>query len=250
MSTKRNIILFGTLALVVLAVAGWFLLLAPRMATAGDIDAQRDSVATTNEVTQAQIVELTTMKEDIGTAKADADLLTRRFPPTAAQAMLFEHIRRAAFKAGLPERKISTLTITVPTIGASDGSVSLAPATTTTVDPNATVPTTGAPVAAPAGQLATMNVDLSVSGPQDRLTALLSALEGMDRAFLVTSVNLGTTEGESTLTLTGKMFLLPELVDPTVVPPTPEVTPGTEGTEPAIDPATGAPIVPDATTTP
>lgn len=251
MSSKRNIVLIGSLALVIIAVAGWFLLLSPRMATAGEIHSQRESVEMSNGVTQAQITELQKMKDDIGTAKADADLLTRRFPPTAAQSMLFEHIRRAAFAAGLPERKISTLTITAPTIGASDGSVSLgAPAAAPVVDPATGIAAPAvAPIAGAGGQLATMNVDLSVSGPQSRLAALLNALEDMDRAFLVTSVNLGNSAGgESTLTLTGKMFLLPELVDPTAPPVTPidpaAVVPGAETTTDA----TGAPVTPETET--
>lgn len=240
MSSKRNIIIFGSLILVIVAVAGWFVLLSPRLSTPGELNDQRVSVETANAVTRTQIAELEEMKAQIGQAKADADLLTRRFPPTAEQSVLFNLVQQAAASAGLPASKISTLTISVPTLGSSDGSVTLpgttgADPTTTGTAPStpATDPASGVPApAATGGGLASMTVDVTVSGPKARLSGFVRALENMDRAFLVTAINLaGTGEGGSSLTLSGTMFLLPELVDPTA-----EVTP-----DPAADPALAAP---------
>lgn len=237
MSSKRTIVLLGSLLLVVLAVAGWFLLLSPRLATAGELNDQRDGVETANAVTRTQIDELKRMEAEIGQAKADADLLTRRFPPTAEQSVLFNLVQQAAASAGLPASRISTLTISVPSLGSSDGSVTLPGATA--VDPTTTAVAPSDPAAAatppPAagGQLASMTVDVTVSGPQDRLVAFVRALENMDRAFLVNNINLGGADGTSSLTLSGRMFLLPELVDPTAetAPTTVEDT-TTEGTLP------------------
>ena len=65
-----------------------------------------------------------------------------------------------------------------------------------------------------------MTVDVTVSGSKPRLIAFVRALENTDRAFLVTNINLGGAGGESSLTLAGQMFLLPELVDPTAQVPT------------------------------
>lgn len=88
-----------------------------------------------------------------------------------------------------------------------------------------------------------MSVDVTVAGPQDRLAAFVQALENMDRAFLVKSINIaGTGEGGgSSLTLSGTMFLLPELVDPTAEAPVPDAT--------ATDPTTTDPTTTDPTTT-
>lgn len=227
MSSKRTIVIFGSLLLVVVAVAGWFVLLSPRLATAGDLNDQRDGVETANAVTRTQIEELKQMEAEIGQAKADADLLTRRFPPTAEQSVLFNLVQQAAATAGLPASRISTLTISVPSLGSSDGSVTLPGATSgaPAVD-TGTVPTdpalAAAPPAAAGGQLASMTVDVTVSGTKSRLVAFVRALENMDRAFLVTSINLGGSEaGSASLTLSGQMFLLPELVDPTAEAVTP-----------------------------
>jgi Tfp pilus assembly protein PilO len=239
MSGKRAIVIFGSLILVVVAVAGWFLLLSPRLATAGELNDQRDSVETANAVTRTQIAELNEMKEQIGQAKADADLLTRRFPPTAEQSVLFNLVQQAAASAGIPASKISTLTISVPTLGTTDGSVTLpgataAPAPAADASATGTVPSdpAAAPPAAPGGGLASMTVDVTVSASEERLAAFVQALENMDRAFLVTGINIaGTGEtGGSSLTLSGTMFLLPELVDPTaevVADPATDTTTGT-----------------------
>lgn len=243
MSGKRSIVVFGSLILVIVAVAGWFLLLSPRLAIAGDLNDQRDGVETANAVTRTQISELREMKDQIGQAKADADLLTRRFPPTAEQSVLFNLVQQAAASAGLPASKISTLTISVPTLGTSDGSVTLpetaaAPADSGTVpsDPSATA----APAAAPmSGQLASMTVDVTVSGSKDRLAAFVRALENTDRAFLVTAINVAESgDAGSSLTLSGTMFLLPELVDPTA-PATTPAAPSADGA--AIEEPVGQP---------
>lgn len=248
MSGKRTIVVFGSAILAIVAVAGWFLLLSPRLATAGELNDQRDAVVTANEVTRTKIGELQEMKDKIGQAKADADLLTRRFPPTAEQSVLFDLVQQAAASAGIPASKISTLTISVPTLGSTDGSVTLPGAS---ADPNATAAATpataGAPAAAaPGGGLASMSVDVTVAGAPDRLAGFVKALESMDRAFLVTGINIaGTGEGGgSSLTLSGTMFLLPELVDPTAEAPAQPTT------DPSTDPTTVDPTGTETQTAP
>lgn len=264
MSSKRTIVLLGSLLLVVIAVAGWFVLLSPRLATAGELNDQRDSVETANAVTRTQIEELKQMEAEIGQAKADADLLTRRFPPTAEQSVLFNLVQQAAASAGLPASRISTLTISVPSLGSTDGSVTLPgasaadPASTGTAptDPAAagTAPTdpsvaaTTVPVAGAGGQLASMTVDVTVSGTKPRLIAFVRALENMDRAFLVTSINLGGADGASSLTLSGRMFLLPELVDPTVETAADTTTTDTTTTEVTPEATTDTTTTPEVTT--
>ena len=226
MPKTRAIVLVGSLVLVLVAVLGWFVLLSPRLGTVGEIDAERVVVESANEVAQAQIVELVKMKDNIASAKVDADELTRRFPPTAEQAELFTLVKAAATDAGIKERNITTLTISVPTIGAVNGSVTLpsetAPtdATTAGAPPD---PTQAAPVTQ--GQLGSMTVDATVAGNQQELVAFLHALENMGRAFLVTSISMGSGDMQNnSLTISGQMFLLPELVDPTA----PIAQPGVE----------------------
>jgi Tfp pilus assembly protein PilO len=249
LTKSRTIVLLGSLGIVLLLIVSWFLLLSPRMATASDLNTQRESVEAQNVAAESKIAELEQMKANIGEVKAEADLLTKRFPPTAEEAELFALVKKAAAQAGIPERNISDLTIAVPAIGAGDGSVTL-PETAppaegeTAADPNA-APAEAAPVAAaPTSQLASMPLDVTVTGTKVQVTNFLAALENMDRAYLVSSVSLGGEgEGEgSSATINGSMYLLPELVDPTAEVPT-------EGTDGAVAGEPGSVTVQDRVTT-
>lgn len=221
MDKARTITIFGSLALVVILLLSWFLLLSPRMATANDLNLQREATAVQNVGTAARIAELEQMKANIGDTKADAEALAARFPATAAQSDLFILIREAAAKAGIPESNITDLTPGVPTLGSSDGSVTLAAPPAPAADPNA-APVAGAAAAAPAptSQLGTMTLDVTVNGTSAQIIAFLKALENMDRSYLINSVNVGDSGAvggavNASATINGKMFTLPALVDPT-----------------------------------
>lgn len=225
MSKSRSIVLLGSLGLAVVLLAGWFLLLSPRMATAGDLNAQREAVEVANEQTRAKIVELEQMKADIDTVEAEAETLAARFTGTAEESALFDLIRDAARKAGIPERNISDVTAGVPVIGGGDGSVTVpqgtgtptpAPAPTPATDANAAPAPASAPApAAPTSQLASMSLDVTVTGTEEQMVRFLDALESMDRAYLVHAVTLGESEGRSmSATINGNMYLLPPLTHP------------------------------------
>lgn len=243
MSKTRSIMMLGSLGLLVMVVAGWFLLLSPRLGTASDLNAQRDAVVMQNQTTEGKIAELEQLKANIAVAKAEADELTNRFPPTAEQSELFALVRRAAATAGMPEDAVSDLTAGIPSLGAADGSVTLpeagdpnaAPAAT---DPNAAPAPGAAPAAGTGGsQLATMSLDMTVTGTQVQIMRFLDALENMDRAYLIANISLGAGEGAGnsavSATISGNMYLLPELVIPTDEPA-------------AADPASGAEQAPAA----
>lgn len=227
MSKSRLITVVGSLILVVILIAGWFLLLSPRLEKASDLRSQREAVASENVTTKATIDDLEKKKANIGEAQADAELLAGKFPSTAAEAELFALIRKAASDAGLPEKNVTDLTPGIPALASTDGSVALpadqaAPAEGEASDPNAApaagtdAAAGGEKAAAPAAQLATMSLDLSVTGSQAQVIRFLGELENMDRAILIETVSFGDGEkGSGSATISGKMFLLPALVDPT-----------------------------------
>ena len=126
MNKSRSTVVFGSLILVVLIAAGWFLLLSPRMGKPGEIRAEQDQVAAVNATTEASIKDLQEKQKQLPQAREYASRLAERFPSTAAQAEMFEMVRDAARAAGIPEQNITDLTPSVPAIGgALDGSVTL-----------------------------------------------------------------------------------------------------------------------------
>lgn len=248
MSKSRSIVLLGSLGLAVLLLLSWFLLLSPRLSKASALNTQRDTLIQQNTLAQHTIDELEQKKTNIAAAQADAALLSKKFPATAAESDLFRLVKAAAAEAGIPEKNISDLTAGVPALGAANGSVTLpqtpapAAAGTKSTDPNAAPAAPTTPAAAPVGQLGTMTMDVTVAGTQPQIVQFLSALENMDRAYLVQSVAIGKTDGGngSSATITGQMFLLPALVDPTAGKPAPAPAPVTP-TPGATAPATPAP---------
>jgi hypothetical protein len=255
MSKSRSIVVFGSLGLVLLVALTWVLVLSSRMAVAGDLNLQRESLEQSNVSTAQRIAELEQKKEGIGATKAEAEVLTNRFPATAAQSELFALVRQAADAAGLKEGSVTDLSAGVPVLGGSmDGSVTLADPAAAAGDPAAasdpaaeTVPA-GAPVTTPAppvSQLGTMSLDMTVTANPTQITAFLEALENMDRAYLVTSVTLGGDSEKSSASITGNMYLLPSLVDPTAPVPTTPVPPATTGEVP-VPTVPGSPVVTDA----
>ena len=236
MNKSRSTVVFGSLILVVLIAAGWFLLLSPRMGKPGEIRAEQDQVAAVNATTEASIKDLQEKQKQLPQAREYASRLAERFPSTAAQAEMFEMVRDAARAAGIPEQNITDLTPSVPAIGgALDGSVTLPetaadPAAEPAADPNAApaanpsaAPAAGStppPAAAGGGQLAVMTVDITVSGSKTQLVKFVTAVENMERSYLVDSVMLGSLAegpgggGKYTVTVTGKMFSLKAPVDP------------------------------------
>lgn len=235
MSKSRSIVILGSLVLVIIVVGSWFLLLSPRMAKTSDLNTQRESVAQANAATETVIAGLRDQKENIGAAATEASALSSRFTATAEESALFALVKEAAAKAGIPETNVSDLTVGVPALGAADGSVTLpvaepAPAPADGSDPNAApapveggdpaaAPVDGAapaPAPAPTAQLGNMTLNMTVAGTKDQIVRFLEALENMKRAYLVESISLGEAEGGGgTATISGTMYLLPELVDPT-----------------------------------
>ena len=205
--------LLGTLGLVVLLVASWFFLLSPQMDKVSDIKAQTEQTQMENTAKQAEISDLEQKEQQLPAAIAAATRLTDKFPPTAEQAALFSEIKRIAADAGIPEDNVTALTPAVPQKGSSDGSVGVAE------DPNAGSGAGDAAAGQP-GEIASMMVDITVTGAERQLVNFVNGLENADRSYLLSNVSYSPVSEEGggqtfSMSISGNMFLLPPLVDPT-----------------------------------
>lgn len=248
MNNARNTVLLGSLGLAVMLVVAYMLVLGPRMGQPGTINEETTQLRAVNDTTQVSINDLEQKKANLDEARTQAVALSDRFPETLEQRELFLAIDEAAQKAGLPERAVTDLTPSIPALdGAAGGVVLPEAATDPTADPAAAPvdPAAAAPAAA-AGQVASMSLTLSVSGTEKQLVDFLKNLEELKRSYLVDSVQFGALSedgaGDFTLTVNGKMFLLPMPLDPDAPPveAAPAATvPG--ATVPPVDPA-AAPV--------
>lgn len=250
MTKTRMTIVGGSLALLLVVVAAWFLVLGGRMAKPGEIDTQTAAIVASTAQTRATIAEYKELEANLPSALGYAKTIEEKFPTTAEQPDLYTMVRQAALDAGIAEANITDLTPGVPAL------LTLAAAGPTGLDPNAAPDPTAAqgaptdptadpaaapPVAAPAptAPMATMDVAVSVSGTKEQMTEFVENLEQMNRAYLISNIGQTSDEdGSFTLTVSGTMFMLPALVDPREAAAAP-VTPGTEpGATPVTEPVT------------
>jgi Tfp pilus assembly protein PilO len=202
----RNAALLGALLIVVVAVAGWFFVLSPRLSQADDITLQAQDVTNTNISLQHRYNETLKQAATATSAASDAQALFSTMPQKADLPDVLTQISDAAARAGIKPSDISTISTTVPqSVGA--GAASGTAGATTGVN------------------LAQMQLSMTVNGKQQQLLDFLTNLQSLDRAILITSNELsssvtrdakGRDVTSQTLTVAGSMFVLqsqlPDLV--------------------------------------
>ena len=197
----------AAVGLALLAFVLWTMALSPRIATAQDLKTQTEQVESANIALVKQHHEILTLADQAPQLATQAQALFSRMPQSAQLPAVFRQINAAAWRAGISSRNVQVINATIPesvdkaTAGASAGSQPL-------------------PIAADIGvHLATMKVEVAVSGTDYQRQTFLSLLQGLDRGLLLTGTNVvsdGTTTNFGTMMVTGTMFVLqsqlPDLV--------------------------------------
>lgn len=198
LSDSRKTSLIGTVALLALLAASWMFVLSPRLGQAAEVRAQADTVAAQNESLAATIAQLESKRKNLPEQRDYAAALAARVPASAAQPELFDAVRDAAARAGIPEQDVSSVTPSVPQAGGvGSGSV--------TLDTDES--------------LASMELNISVSGSYASIVTFLGELENMPRAYLINTVNVSPDQDETgvgryTLVVNGTLFVMRAPVDP------------------------------------
>jgi Tfp pilus assembly protein PilO len=196
--------ILGAVGLVLVAAAGWLVVLQPQSTELSGIRTQIDSTRSDNEASRVQLLKLEEQSKKLAGTRAAARALAARFPATADQPGLFRAVTAAAMQAGIPARQVTELTPQAPVAGTGAG---------------AQLPGTQ-PSGSPKGELASQTVTISVEGRYDQLQRVLENFEDTPRSYLISSVVLGAgaTPGAFTAAITGLMFMMPAAVDPSVAP--------------------------------
>lgn len=186
----------GAIALLLIAAAGWMLVIGPTNDALADVREQTQTARDQNDLLTLQLATLRKQAAELDRTRETAVALARKFPPTADQPGLFRQVTGSATAAGIPARDVTALTPTPPTVGAPDAGTGVQPQS------------------GPA-DLARQTVTVSVTGGYAQTQDLLENLEEMPRAYLVSSVTLSSSEGGGfTTTVTGDMFVMPPAEDP------------------------------------
>jgi Tfp pilus assembly protein PilO len=241
MTTTRKWTAGAALVAVLVLVAGWFLLVAPKQSEASDLKTQAQTQEDTNATLQTQIATLKQEYKSLPEQQAQLAKLHEQIPQTGQMPTYVTQLIAAADRSGV---KLKTMT---PQDPATLGTAALGVTTTTTpLSPDS---------------LAGQNVDVEVEGSYFEIMKFESELETLQRYVLVTGVTVAELEdtGSTTTTaaptnkvLTGtfntRVFLVPAAPTTEVVQPPGTVAAPT--TAPTTAPSTATSPSPAASAAP
>lgn len=187
------------------AIAIWLVILSPRISTSVELKQQAIEVEQSNLLLAQRNREMLVMAKTAPAIVQEAQKLFSRMPESAQLPEVLRQITQAAVSSGISTRNIQMINATIPTSITTDAKLS----------PNETVASAnGLGV-----NLATMKIEIAVSGSEQQRLNFLERLQKLNRGLLITSDSV-TTDGVSTntgtLAVTGTMFVLesklPDLV--------------------------------------
>jgi Tfp pilus assembly protein PilO len=199
---------FGAVAIiVVIAVAGWFLLVQSQRKQAADLNQQTQQQLQTNQGLQVQIAALKAQSKKLPQMQAQLAEMHTKIPVASDEPQFIRQLSDAAKSAG----------VTLATVAVAD--------------PVSETPTTNASggVVLPPGQLAIVGLTLEVHGNYFEIEEFMNNLEKMPRAVLVSglSITAATDTGTSGLVanVTARVFFAPQDLPVTTAIPGLETTP-------------------------
>ena len=188
-------------AALVVALAGWFLLISPKRAEVAEINAATEAQEQTNAQLQTDIEVLQQKNKDLPEKQAELRALQTKIPQSEELASYIRLMQDLAKDSGV---KFTTMTPTSP------------------VPVGATADATGA---LPMDTLAALNVDLTVQGSYFEIADFVNELETASRYTLVTGYSITEEEEETsgeasttdesganadlTATVNARIFLVP-----------------------------------------
>ena len=197
----------GIVGIVLVVLASWMLLISPVLGATSDAHDDIDAAQQRNQVMAAQVAVLQAQQQNLSRYESTAADLDELFPPTADQPGFFAEVIAAATASGIPADKVTALSPSAPQLLGPDGQPLSADALAAKGDD------------APHADVAAQTVSVSADATYGQIQQLLSHLEKMDRAFVVTALSVEESNddgGAATLTvsITGSTFVASPLADP------------------------------------
>jgi type IV pilus assembly protein PilO len=220
MDKLKQYLVFTVLACVFVLAAGWFLLVSPKRSEAADLHTQAAGQVSANAQLETQLAVLKAQAKDLPKQKAKLAAVAAKIPDNPALPALIRSLTAAAKSAGI---ELVTVTPGQPT--AVTGAA--APAAPTAPTGAAGSQSASQPAVAGAGQLAQIQLTLSVAGGYFQVEQFVAQLENLPRAMRINNLALApganpvkpgaaavdgaapapTNDGTLTTTITGQVFM-------------------------------------------
>ena len=200
MTRNRLNMLIAVMAMVVVALAGFFLGVQPQLAQAANDHIQQTSVDATNRTTAAELARLKERSKSLPALKAELAKLTASVPGSASMSSFYGAVDKVAAGAGVKVSAITTsdaVAYTAPVPAASTADAAATDEATASASATA-APTTGATTAtdpAISGKnFSAIPVSVSVDGSFDQALAFVGGLQDGARLFLVNTVSSSASQ--------------------------------------------------------
>lgn len=234
--SKTRLWIAGTVVLcLALSAAAWFLLISPTRAEAAELRTQRTDAAASNDQLAAKIEVLKAQFATLDQKEAELAKVREAMPQDPELAELNRKLEAESLSA-----RVTLMKVTPSAPIAAVAAVPTAPAEGTTTDGTTTDGTTtdgaAAATAAPVNPLVGIPVVVEVVGPFANATTFLAGVqERLGRDYLVEGLSVvaekpaastgakpAVANGDVTMTITGRVFVLPDTV--TTPPTVPDAT--------------------------
>lgn len=202
----------GVIGLLVLVAVSWMFVLGPAVASLGAAGEKRETTEDLNLSMATQLASLQSLADDVPAMRRAASKLMDVVPPTADQPGFFRAVTAAAEDAGIRAAALTSVSPGVPVLPEAPPPPAPEPAPAGSDEDVIVAPVVPAPD--PTTQLAVQEVGINVQGTYDELRRLLANLETMQRALLLSSVDLSADAEALTMTVTGSSFVASPLGDP------------------------------------
>jgi Tfp pilus assembly protein PilO len=184
-------IVLGLLTVGVFAL-GWLLGVAPKLAEATASDAERQLVEVQNAASEAELVRLADESERLGELRKQLDKLAISIPGEHGLEDFLDQLAEAAAASGVVIDSVTTGEAAPPIVTAVEGE-----ATTDT--------------AADTGDLLSIPLTVGVSGPMPGVLAFSELVQTLPRLTLISALSVTDEAGTARGSLTGALFVIPEL---------------------------------------
>lgn len=229
--SKTRLWIAGTVVLcLALSAAAWFLLISPTRAEAAELRTQRTDAAASNDQLAAKIEVLKAQFATLDQKEAELAKVREAMPQDPELAELNRKLEAESLSA-----RVTLMKVTPSAPVAAVAAVPTAPAEGTTTD-GTTTDGAAAATAAPVNPLVGIPVVVEVVGPFANATTFLAGVqERLGRDYLVEGLSVvaekpaartgakpAVANGDVTMTITGRVFVLPDTV--TTPPTVPDAT--------------------------
>jgi Tfp pilus assembly protein PilO len=182
MTKTRQWSVFTAVAVIVVLLAGWFLLVKPQSSKTSSLKAQAASQEQSNQLLQTTIAQLQTEERQLPQQQQALQKFATQVPSDAAEPTVIRQLSAAAAGAGVDL-------------------VSMTPGAATLVTTSGTVPGSSTLSTAPttSGQLLQLPLTLGITGTYPNVESFFQSLEKLPRALLVTGWSLCPDGGPAAL---------------------------------------------------